>query len=59
VTVPVEERRHGFETVVLRRALTRSNELYEWCRNTIDGADDRRPVTIHQLETPAGTVVNT
>jgi hypothetical protein len=48
--VPVEARRYRFETVVLRLALTHSNELYEWRRNIIDGADDRRPITIAQLE---------
>jgi phage tail-like protein len=58
LTVPAEERRHSFETVVLRRALTRSSELYDWRRRIIKGADDRRPVTIHQLEAPAGRIVN-
>jgi phage tail-like protein len=51
--------RHTFETVVLRRALTRSNELYDWRRKIVGGADDRRPVTIQQLDRPAGDVVNT
>jgi hypothetical protein len=58
LTVPPEERRPSFETVVLRRALTRSTELYDWRRRIIEGADDRRSVTIHQLESPAGGVVN-
>jgi phage tail-like protein len=58
LTVPPEERRHSFETVVLRRALTRSTELYTWRRRIIEGTDDRRPVTVHQLEAPAGAIVN-
>jgi hypothetical protein len=59
LTVPAEERRHSFETVVLRRALTRSSELYDWRRKIVGGTDDRRAVTIQQLEAPAGAVVNT
>jgi phage tail-like protein len=47
-----------FETVVLRRALTRSRELYLWRRDVIAGKDDRRAVTIQQLETPDGVVAN-
>jgi T4-like virus tail tube protein gp19 len=58
LTVPPEERRHGFETVVLRRALTGQRELYDWRRRIVEGAKDRRSVTIHQLEAPAGRVVN-
>lgn len=58
LTVPPEERRHSFETVVLRRALTRSTELYDWRRRIVEGSDDRRPVTIQQLEAPAGRPVN-
>ncbi len=50
--------RHRFESVVLRRALTRSRELYEWRRRIVDGIDDRRQVTIRQLEAPAGAVAN-
>jgi hypothetical protein len=59
LTVPAEERRHSFETVVLRRALTRSSELYDWRKKIVGGTDDRRTVTIQQLEAPAGAVVNT
>jgi hypothetical protein len=59
LTLPAAERHHAFETVVLRRALTRSSELYDWRRKIIEGTDDRRPVTIQQLESPAGAVVNT
>jgi phage tail-like protein len=54
-----EEHRHRFETVVLRRALTRSTELYDWRRRVVGGGDDRRQVTIHQLDAPGGRVVNT
>ena len=58
LTVPPEQRRHAYETVVLRRALTGSTELYDWRRRIVDGADDRRVVTIHQLDGPAGRIVN-
>lgn len=58
LTVPPEARRHSFETVLLRRALTRSTELYDWRKRIIEGTDDRRPVTIHQLEAPIGEIVN-
>ena len=58
LTVPPAERCHGFETVVLRRALTGERELYDWRRRIVEGAKDRRSVTIHQLEAPAGGVVN-
>jgi phage tail-like protein len=51
--------RHRFETVVLRRALTTSTELYDWRRAILDGTDDRRDVVIRQLSAPAGRVVNT
>jgi phage tail-like protein len=50
---------HRFDTLVLRRALTRSSELFEWRRKILAGADDRRPVTIQQLDAPTGAVVNT
>ena len=53
-----KDRQHRFETVVLRRALGRSTELYDWRRRIVEGADDRRDVTIHQLESPGGTVAN-
>jgi phage tail-like protein len=55
---PPEQGRHRFETVVLRRALTRSTELYDWRRKILAGADDRRVVTISQLDAPAGSIVN-
>jgi phage tail-like protein len=53
-----KEHRHHFETVVLRRALTRSTDLYDWRRRIVEGADDRRTVTIEQLERPDGAVAN-
>jgi phage tail-like protein len=53
-----DERRHEYDTVVLRRALTRSTELYDWRRRIADGADDRRSVRIEQLETPGGPTAN-
>lgn len=58
LTVPSEHARHRLETVVLRRALTRSRELYDWRRRIVDGVEDRRPVTISQLDAPAGEIVN-
>jgi phage tail-like protein len=58
LTLLPEERRHGFETVVLRRALTRNRDLYDWRRRIVEGARDRRSVTIRQLETAAGEVAN-
>jgi phage tail-like protein len=38
--------------------LSRDTELYDWRRRIVDGADDRRQVTIHQLEGPRGRIVN-
>ena len=55
---PQAQRQHRFEPVVLRRALTRSTELYDWRRRIVEGADDRRTVTVQQLERPDGPVVN-
>jgi phage tail-like protein len=57
-TLPPEERTHRFETVVLRRALTRSSELYDWRRLIVSGKDDRRPVTIRLLDVAGGGVVS-
>ena len=56
--VPPEERGNRFETVVLRRALSRDTGLYDWRRSIVDGKNDRRPVTIHQLEGAGGRIVN-
>jgi phage tail-like protein len=58
LTVPPEHQRHRLETVVLRRALTRSRELFDWRRRIVEGIEDRRPVTISQLDAPAGEIVN-
>jgi phage tail-like protein len=58
LTVPPTLRRHGFETVVLRRALTADRDLYDWRRRIVEGAKDRRTVTIRQLESAGGEVVN-
>jgi phage tail-like protein len=49
---------HRLEPVVLRRALTRSTELYDWRRAIVEGKDDRRDVTIRQLSMPGGKPVN-
>jgi hypothetical protein len=57
-TLPPKERPHRFETVVLRRALTGSTELYDWRRSITSGKDDHRPVTIHQLAAAGGEIVN-
>ncbi len=56
---PPERRVHRFATVVLRRALTGSTELYDWRRLIFAGKDDRRDVTIRQLSAPGGKVVHT
>jgi phage tail-like protein len=52
------ERVHRFATVVLRRALTTSTELFDWRRRVVGGKDERRDVTIRQLSAPGGRVVN-
>ena len=49
---------HRFETVVLRRALTQSTELYDWRRKIVAGKRDRRAVTIQQLASAGGEIVN-
>ena len=49
---------HRFSTIVLRRALTTSTELYDWRRLIVSGEDDRRDVTIRQLSAPGGKIVN-
>lgn len=49
---------HRFATIVLRRALTTSTELYDWRRRIVSGKNDRRDVTIRQLSAPGGPVVN-
>jgi len=53
-----DRRVHRFATVVLRRSITTSTELYDWRRRVVDGKDDRRDVTIRQLSAPGGDVVN-
>jgi phage tail-like protein len=58
LTEPSAQPRHRLETIVLRRALTRSRELYDWRRRIVEGVEDRRPVTISQLDAPAGEIVN-
>ena len=51
------ERGHRFETVVLRRALTRSTELYDWRRRILDGNEERRDVTIRpSSRAPGGRI---
>ena len=47
-----------YDTLVLRRALTRSKDLYLWRQAIIDGKDDRRPVQILQLPAPRAKPVN-
>lgn len=59
VDVPPEERFHRYATIVLRRALTQSTELFDWRRNVLRGKADRREVTIHQLASAGGEIVNT
>ena len=53
-----EQRVHRFEMVILRRALTSSKELFNWRCRFAAGRDDRRTVTIQQLDGPGGRVVN-
>jgi phage tail-like protein len=55
---PPGARRHYYETVVLRRALTGSRELFEWRQRIAAGERDRRSVTIRQLSGPGGRPVN-
>ena len=38
--------------------MTGSTELYDWRRGIVSGKDDRRPVTIHQLDAAGGEIVN-
>jgi phage tail-like protein len=47
-----------FAHVVLRRALSRDTTLFDWRRSVVDGQDDRRSVTIQQLEGAGGRVAN-
>jgi hypothetical protein len=56
---PPDEGPHSFETLILRRALTRSSELFDWRREILSGSEKRRTVTIQQLEPSTGAVVNT
>jgi phage tail-like protein len=49
---------HRFATIVLKRALTTSTELYDWRRLIVSGKDDRRDITIRQLSTSGGKIVN-
>jgi hypothetical protein len=58
VALPPDERAPRFETVVLRRALTQSTELYDWRRKIAGGRRDRRDVTIQQLDAAGGEIVN-
>ena len=53
------DRRHSFATVVLRRALSRSTDFYDWRRAVADGRDDRRSVSLELLDGPGGSPVNT
>jgi phage tail-like protein len=47
-----------FAHVVLRRALSRDTTLFDWRRTIVDGKNDRRTVTIHQLERAGGRIAN-
>ncbi len=58
LALPEDERSHRFETIVLRRALSQSTELFDWRRNILRGKADRREVTIHQLGSAGGETVN-
>lgn len=54
----IDARAHRFATVVLRRALSTSTELFDWRSAVAAGKDDRRDVLIRQLSAPGGSVVN-
>jgi phage tail-like protein len=54
----IDASRNRFATVVLRRAITTSSELFDWRRAIVAGKDDRRDVTIRQLSAPGGKAVN-
>lgn len=56
--MPPGPSRHRFATVVLRRALTTSTDLFDWRRAIVAGKDDRRDVLIRQLSAPGGKIVN-
>jgi len=58
LALPPDQRGHRFETIIMRRALTASTELYDWRKAIVDGKDERRTVTIHQLDGPGGKIVN-
>jgi hypothetical protein len=58
LSAPPDRPAHRFATVVLRRALTTSTELFDWRRLIVGGKDDRRDVTIRQLSAPGGQIVN-
>jgi phage tail-like protein len=45
-------------TLVLRRALSRSKDLYHWRRAIVDGKDDRRTLELWQLPAPGAKPVN-
>ncbi len=57
-TLSPQDRSHRFATIVLRRALTPTTELFDWRRKIMSGENDRRPVTIHQLAGAGGAIVN-
>ena len=58
LTLSADDRSHRFATIVLRRALSQSTELYDWRRNILSGKADRRAVTLHQLAAAGGEIVN-
>ena len=55
---PPGRRSNRYATVVLRRALSTSTELFDGRRRVAGGQDDTRTVTIRQLSAPGGRVVN-
>jgi phage tail-like protein len=46
------------DILLLRRAVTRSKDLYHWRRAIVDGKDDRRSIEIWQIEAAGGQPVN-
>ncbi len=59
LVLPPHEGVPQFETVVLRRALGQTTDLFDWRRRIMSGKKDRRTVTIHQLGAAGGPTVNT
>lgn len=49
----------GLPSVVLKRAITQSKDLYRWRERAAAGKRERRTVTIHQCDPAGKTILNT